>query len=164
MQRQVSVSPRFVENLARWAKGEITWAQVEGFTSKQARDFAKTACELAGRGQLKKAAAIFEGLVAFNPYDHASRAALGTVYQKMGRPDDAMREYDEAIATNGRDVVALANRGEMRLASGDMGGVEDLRRAIEVDPSLKTASAKRAKTVATAVANKTGRAGVSRSA
>jgi tetratricopeptide (TPR) repeat protein len=147
MHARISLHPRFARDVARWARGEITWAQVEGFTEEQAREFAQTACQLARKGQLKKAAKIFEGLVALNPLDHASRAALGGVYQRMGRFNDAMGAYDAAIATDGRDVVARANRGELRLLRGDAGGLDDLRTAIEVDQDLVTAAAKRAKAV-----------------
>jgi tetratricopeptide (TPR) repeat protein len=144
MQRVPNISPQLETNVMRWLRGEITWAQVEGFTSTQAREFAKAACDLAKRGQFKKAAAILEGLVAMNPYDHGSRSALGTVYRKMGRNEEALDAYDHALAVNGRDVVALANRGELRLQASDARGLADLRKAVEVDPRLKTASAKRA--------------------
>jgi Flp pilus assembly protein TadD len=147
MQLKTRLDPRFAANVARWARGEITWAQVEGFTSKQAGDFAKAGYDLARRGQYKKAAVIFEGLIAMNPYDHASRAALGAVYQRLGRVADAVREYDQAVAINGRNVVALANRGELRIQRGDVRGAEDLRRAVEIDARLSTASAKRARSV-----------------
>jgi len=145
MSGTMRLDPRFAENVARWARGEITWAQVEGFTSKQARDFAQAGYDLARRGQFKKAVVIFEGLIAMNPYDHSSRASLGAVYQRLGRTGDAVREYDQAIATNGRNVVALANRGEIRLQQGDPGGAEDLRKAVEFDPRMLTVSANRAR-------------------
>lgn len=159
MKNEIELSPEFKQNVVRWAKGEVTWAEVEGFTYEQATQFARTACELAERGQLKKAAAIFEGLVAMNPKDHASRAALGTVYQKMGRIDDARVEYERAIETDPKDVVALSNRGELRLRQGDAGGLDDLRRAIEADPAFDTASARRAKALATAVVLQAAKAG-----
>ncbi len=162
MKPDMQLSPETVERVVLWAKGQMTWAQVEGFTAKQASEYQKTACELAQRGQLKKAALIFEGLVAINPEDHASRAALGTVYQKMGRIEEALAEYDQAIATSPTDVVALANRGELRVQKGDLGGLDDLRRAVEADPQLATASAKRAKAIGTAIVAKAAEAGARR--
>ncbi len=152
MKKPIELSPEFKNRVARWAAGEITWAEVEDFTADEAREYRTTACDLARRGQLKKAAAIFEGLVAMNPKDHVSRAALGTVYQKMGRIDDALAAYEGAIATDATDVVALANRGELRLQKGDVkSGLDDLRRAVEADPGFATASARRAKALATAL-------------
>ncbi len=147
MQKEPNVSPKFFDNVARWARGEITWAQVEGFTSRQAREFAEAACDLARRGQLRKAAAIFEGLVAMNPFDHASRAALGTVYRRMGRIEDALQAFDHAIAVCADDVVALAHRGELKLQSDDPSGFDDLRRATDIDSVGRTAAARRARSV-----------------
>jgi Flp pilus assembly protein TadD len=152
MKPQIEFSPEFKARVRQWSRGEISWAEVEGFTGKEAQEARQTACDLARRGQLKKASAIFEGLVAINPRDHSSRAALGTVYQKMGRIDEAVVAYDLAIATEGSDVVALANRGELRLKNGDVrGGLEDLSHAVEADPEGKTASAQRARAIATAL-------------
>jgi Flp pilus assembly protein TadD len=153
MANRIKLHPTFAANVARWARGEITWAQVEGFTSQQARDFARAAYDLARKGQYKKSATILEGLLAMNPYDHASRASLGAVYQRLGRTADASREYDQAIAINGRNVVALANRGELRIQRGDPRGAEDLRKAVEFDPRLTTASARRARSVLSSMKN-----------
>ena len=147
MAPQIGLSSQFRNDVVRWARGQATWAQVEGFTSAQAKDFAETACELARRGQLKKAAVIFEGLVALNPRDHASQAALGTVYQRLLRPKEARVAYDRALAVCRTDVVALAHRGELRIVQGDSGGIEDLHSALEVDSKLVSAAARRAKTV-----------------
>ena len=152
MKSEIEFSPEFKERVRQWSRGEISWAEVEGFTGKQAQEAQQTACDLARRGQLKKAAAIFEGLLAINPADHSSRAALGTVYQKMGRLEEAASAYNLAIAGDAGDVVALANRGELRLKNGDVrGGLEDLTHAVEADPEGKTASAQRARAIATAL-------------
>jgi Flp pilus assembly protein TadD len=163
MKREIKFSSGFKSRVARWAAGEITWAEVEGFTVEKAREYSKTACDLARRGQLKKAAAIFEGLVAMNPKDHSTRAALGTVYQKMGRLEDAMAAYEQALATDPNDVVALSNRGELRLKSGNVaGGLGDLSRAVEADPNITTASAARARALATAVISQAAKAAATR--
>jgi tetratricopeptide (TPR) repeat protein len=159
MNREIEFSDEFKARVRSWSRGEISWAEVEGFTSHEAQEARKTACDLAGRGQLRKSAGIFEGLLAINPKDHTSRAALGTVYQKMGRVDDALSAYDGAIATDAHNVVALANRGELRLKSGDLrGGLEDLAHAVDADPDGHSASARRARAIATALVQEAARA------
>ena len=160
MKNELQFSPSFKSRVNRWARGEITWAQVEGLSAEKAKEFQKTACDLARRGQLKKAKVILEGLVALNPKDHVSRAALGTVLQKLGQVDEARAAYDTAIATSDKDVVAFANRGELRIKAGDVaGGLGDLKRAVESDPKLNSASARRAKALATAIIVQAAKAG-----
>ena len=160
MKQEIQFTQSFKSRVNQWAKGELTWAQVEGLSAEKAKEFQKTACDLVRRGQLKKAKVIFEGLVALNPKDHVSRAALGTVLQKMDRMDEAMAAYEEAISTSDTDVVALANRGELRIKKGDVaGGLGDLKRAVEAHPKLTSVSARRAKALATAIIVQVAKAG-----
>jgi Flp pilus assembly protein TadD len=133
-------------------ENEMTWAEVEGMTAAQAHHIAKIGCDLAARGRLDDARIIFEGLVAGNPKDSSAQAALGTVYQRLQRRVDARACFDRALALFPDNVVALANRGELRLRGGDAGGVEDLARAIEVDSKGASAAARRARCLVTALA------------
>src|SRR5918997_6694825 len=71
--------------LKAFARGEVTWAEVEGMTFEEAKAIAQVGCDLAAAGRYEEARILFEGLVEGNPKDSASRAALGTVYQKLGR-------------------------------------------------------------------------------
>jgi tetratricopeptide (TPR) repeat protein len=75
--------------------------------------------ELAQAGRLREAALVFEAMAEINPRDAGAQAALGTVYQKLGRTEDA-GAYGEAIARDPKHPVALGNRGELllRLAGG----------------------------------------------
>ncbi len=69
-----------LERVKRFVLGELTWAEVEVFTSEQAREVGEHACALARAGRLGEAQVLLEGLTAVNPRDAASHAALGTVY------------------------------------------------------------------------------------
>ncbi len=142
------------EKLQRFARGEITWAEVEGITFQQAMQMARTGCELAARGRLNEAQIVFEGLVAMNPKDTSSHAALGNVYQKQNRIDDAMACYDRAIALFDGNVIALAARGEIRLRRGDKDGLKDLIVAARVDAKGVTAAGRRARGILEALSNK----------
>lgn len=135
-----------------YATGEMTWAEVEGMTFEEAKAIAQVGCDLASAGRLEDARIIFEGLVEMNPKDSAARSALGTVYQKLGRTDEAMVEYTAALAQDGRNPVALANRGELRLKRGDRNGFTDLALAVEADPHGETAAGRRAKGLVKAIA------------
>lgn len=138
--------------LTSFAKGEMTWAEVEGMTFEEAKAIASVGCDLAAAGRLDDARVIFEGLVAGNPKDSAARAALGTVYQKLGRTAEAITEYTAALDTDARNPVALANRGELRLKAGDRAGFNDLAKAVEADPYGETAAGRRAKGLVKAIA------------
>src|SRR3954453_3238165 len=89
--------------LNAFARGEMTWAEVEGMTFEEAKAIAQVGCDLAGAGRLEEARVIFEGLVEMNPKDSAARAALGTVYQKLGRAGEAMVEYSASLAQDPRN-------------------------------------------------------------
>ena len=133
-----------LRRLGDFLAGELTWAEVEGMTWEEARAIARIGCELAGEGRLDEARVIFEGLVEGNPKDAAARAALGTVYQKLGRTADALAEYSAALEGDPHNTVALANRGELRLRADDPRGLEDLAAAVQADPHGKTAAGQRA--------------------
>lgn len=137
--------------LKAFARGEMTWAEVEGMTFEEAKAIAQVGCDLAAAGRLDEARIIFEGLVVGNPKDSASCAALGTVYQKLGRIDDAVAQYSAAIANDARNPIALANRGELRLKAGDRSGFTDLAHAVEADPHGETAAGRRARSLVKAI-------------
>ena len=138
--------------LRAYARGELTWAQVEGMTFEEAKAIAQVGCELAAAGHLEEARVLFEGLVEGNPRDAAARAALGTVYQKLGRSQEALVQYDAALAQEPKNPVALGNRGELRLKQGNREGFEDLAHAVEADPAGLTAAGRRARALVKAIA------------
>ncbi len=133
------------EMLLKVARGELTLAELEGMTAEHARALWDIGCELATAGRLEEARVVFAGLVASNPKDASVHAALGTVLQKLSRVDEALRSYEQALALEASNPVALGNRGELRLKAGDRGGLYDLRRAVQVDPTGRTAAARRAR-------------------
>jgi len=104
-----------------------TLAQEFGFTRDQAQAITEQAFNLLDAGDLDGAATIFTGLLVLNPLDASIHAALGTVFHQQGRTAEARAAYDEAIKLDGDTVLARVNRGELRLQSGDVKGLEDLR-------------------------------------
>ena len=141
-----------VQTFKKWVAGEATWAEVEGMTFEQASAVARIGCDLAAAGRLEEARVVFEGLVAMNPKDAAARSALGTVFQKLKRTEEALAEYTEALLLDPQNPVALTNRGELRLRSGDERGCLDLADAVKADPEGKTPAGRRAVAIAKAVA------------
>ncbi|WNG60504.1 tetratricopeptide repeat protein [Archangium gephyra] len=140
------------EKLKAFVRGEVTWAEVEGMTFAEAKAIAQVGCDLAAAGRYEEARILFEGLVEGNPKDSASRAALGTVYQKLGRLEDAVTEYCAALERDPANPVALVNRGELYLRRGNRQGFTDLANAVEADPRGETSAGRRARALVRAIA------------
>ncbi|HZH16392.1 MAG TPA: tetratricopeptide repeat protein [Archangium sp.] len=140
------------EKLKAFVRGELTWSEVEGMTFEEAKAIAQVGCDLAAAGRYEEARILFEGLVEGNPKDSASRAALGTVYQKLGRLEDAVSEYSAALARDPSNPVALVNRGELYLRWGNRQGFTDLANAVVADPKGQTSAGRRAKALVRAIA------------
>jgi Flp pilus assembly protein TadD len=140
-----------VSKLKAFARGEMTWAEVEGMTFEEAKAIAQVGCELAAAGRFEEARILFEGLVEGNPKDSASRAALGTVYQKLGRLQDAITEDSTALEHDPLNPVALVNRGELYLRQGNRQGFTDVANAVEADPHGDTSAGRRARALVKAI-------------
>lgn len=128
----------------RLAMGTQTLAEVTGMTHEAALEIAREAEALARTGRLEEARVLFEGLVACNPKDAGAHAALGTLYEKLGRRQLAWDAFDRALALAPTHPVASLGRGELRLRVGDVGGVEDVQRAAQEDPAGRTSTGRRA--------------------
>jgi Flp pilus assembly protein TadD len=147
----MEIQTETVSKLKAFARGELTWAEVEGMTFEEAKAIAQVGCDLAAAGRYEEARVLFEGLVAGNPKDAASRAALGTVYQKLGRLQDAITEYSAALERDPRNPVALVNRGELYLRQGERQGFTDIANAVEADPNGDTSAGRRARALVKAI-------------
>jgi len=139
------------EKLRAFARGEATWAEVEGITAADGARLAQTGVELAAAGRLREAALVFEAMVEMNPRDAGAHAALGTVYQKLDRTEDAIRAYGEALGRDPGHPVALGNRGELLLRLGRKEGFGDVAAAVAADPEGRTAAGRRAARLARAI-------------
>jgi tetratricopeptide (TPR) repeat protein len=149
------------ETLLAFARGEATWAEVEGITAADAARIARTGVELAQAGRLREAALVFEAMVEINPRDAGAHAALGTVYQKLGRTEDALAAYGQALSRDAAHPVALGSRGELLLRLGRREGFGDVAAAVAADPDGKTAAGRRAARLAKAItADAVGRLGI----
>lgn len=136
----------------QFLRGEKSWAELEGVTPQETQEIVNMGCALAAADRLEEAKVIFEGLVAGDDKNSGFRAALGTVYHKLNRFVDARAAYEKALEQDENNVVAMAGRGELRLRTGDNYGIEDLVRALALDPEMKTAAGHRAKELLTIIA------------
>lgn len=89
---------------------------------------------LAETGSPARAIALLETL----PQDDTEVLnALGIAYGQAGRPADALRAFDRAIALDATNGLAHQNIGTLHLRANDFAAAEaSLRRALAIDPSL----------------------------
>jgi tetratricopeptide (TPR) repeat protein len=138
--------------VARFARGEATWAELEGFGFEDAQRIAEVGCDLIAAERWTDAETVFAGLVAMNPRDPAAQLALANVLRQLERPQEALAHYDAAVRIHPADVAALVGRGELRLHRGEREGMGDLSQAVLLDPEGKTRSGKRAQGILRALA------------
>ncbi|MBJ80586.1 MAG: hypothetical protein CMH60_04640 [Myxococcales bacterium] len=156
--------PRFVEptleesftseNLEKFIMGEITWAQLQGMTVDEAYNIAEYGYSLYQEARYHDSRAIFEGLIICNPYDDYFHSMLGAVYQQLDMKEEAAQEYTTAIDLDDESLHAYVNRGELLLQNGEFDrALDDLKRAIELDPDNQDPASVRAQALAMATAN-----------
>ncbi len=94
----------------------------------------------ADRGNLEKAAALYESVLAERPVSQHYRRALADLYGELGRPVDALALYAEMISVNARDATLFVDRGVTLFVLGRRAEAEaDYRRALALDDTLPEA-------------------------
>jgi Tfp pilus assembly protein PilF len=128
------------------ARGEIALASVFGLDQETLYEIAGLGYRLLNSGNLTEAKQIYAGLVAADPFDSVFHCHLGAVHHRLGELDDAFREYSESLRFNVANIDALVGRGEVQLTQGNSSaGSSDLKRAVELDPSVTRPSTIRAR-------------------
>lgn len=131
--------------LEKFAKGEITLAEMAGVDGDSQKKIADMGFRLLTSGKLEDARMIFEGLIALNPYEPYYLMAAGSVAQQQERFDDAEGWYSRSLAYDDNNPVAYANRGEVRVMLERIGeAATDLVEAVKLDPKAKEPTTKRA--------------------
>lgn len=151
--KMVNGKPQTVtpENIERFLKGELTWAQVQGLSMKQAYGIAEIGYQLFTQGKYGDAETIFKGLVALNPYDGYFHSVLGSIYARGGQDDRAIQEYSVAANLELADPQVYVNRAELLLKKGAFQeALSDLKQAVSSDPSGKSPAVQRARSLAAA--------------
>lgn len=98
------------------------------------------------QGQFEKAQTIFEGMLGLEPENDAVLSALGAVLTQRRQDAEALIYLDKAIELNDSEISSHVCRAEVRLRQNNFeSAVEDLSRAIELDPQEKDPGANRAR-------------------
>ena len=87
-------------------------------------------------GDDARATALLNEVIAIAPQQAAPHTNLGIVYRRMGRLDDAVREYETAIRLNPGDAEAYHDLGLAHRTRGAFAEAERAyRRALELRPT-----------------------------
>lgn len=134
------------ENVEKFILGEKTWAELIGMTAEEAYTVAQFGYAYFAAGRYHDALKVFGGLQACNPTDAYFHTMCGACYQQLDMQKEAFQEYDLALRINPNDFNAYVNRGEMYLQQGDLDrGVDDLKKAVALDPEGKNPAGQRAR-------------------
>lgn len=148
--------------------GDLTLAQLEGMTAENLYAIADLGYDLLEEGKLTEAQKIFEGLNVYNPFDSYFHSALGSIYQKQGKKEEALKRYQAALELYPEDINSWTNAGELMLGmageyhatgrSDDAvslfeGAINAFRKSLELDPEGATGSALRARALIEVTAN-----------
>lgn len=139
------------DNIAKFIKGEITLAQLQGITLEQAYSMADIGYKLFLQGKYKDAIIIFDGLVALNPYDGYFHSVLGSIYARINEEDKAIREFSVSANLSPHDPQVLVNLGELLLNKGQFEeALTSLKKAVALDSAGANPAVVRAKALITA--------------
>lgn len=86
------------------------------------------------RGNLPDPTTPLRQWLARNPKDGSAHALLGEAYQRAGRDDDAIREYQHAIAAGNSGVAVLNNLAWVYQKKGDARALPLARQVYEMAP------------------------------
>ncbi|NNE08620.1 MAG: tetratricopeptide repeat protein [Gemmatimonadetes bacterium] len=147
------------EAIKGFLTGDLTLAQLEGLTAEDLYAMADVGYDLLEEGRVDDARKVFEGLNVYNPFGPYFHSVLGSIYQKLGMPDESLRHYESAVELFPEDIHSWTNAGELMLELSAKYADENeevsqklfhealcaLERAVELDPECESAAALRAR-------------------
>lgn len=117
-----------------------------GISGEEFRQMGEIGAMYYQQGNLEKARTIFEGLVEVDPDSVDAHSALGALYTRIQRDDDALIHLNRALELDGEQIAPRVNRAEVYLRRQQIElAVADLKRAVELDPDEKDPGANRAR-------------------
>lgn len=98
------------------------------------------------QGNYDKARTIFEGLVELDSQSAEAHSALGALLTLQQEDEVAVKHLHEAVKINPLQIAPFVNLGEIFIRQEKIeDAVDNLKKAIELDPEEKDAGANRAR-------------------
>lgn len=155
-QKKKVLSPEEQRLFRRFIRGELTFAQLEGMTAEEALRIADMGHALFKQGRLDQARTLFDGLAALNPLDPYPHQILGAICEREDDTTRARKHYDVCLSLDPDNVWVLVRRGELLIRLLEPSdGIEDLTRAVRLDPEANRPATKRARLILGSIARLT---------
>ena len=127
--QQTSVS--MPERLKQWVSGQITLKDIKGYSDEELEAISRVGYFFLMQGKTEEARVIFEGLIALDPRNDYYYRALGTIFQRRGDNERAIKQFGYAIRINPESPYAYVNRAEIYMLLDQIAEAEDdLRQAL----------------------------------
>lgn len=131
------------------SKGSGTGGQTPRVTPEEFREMGRIGAMYYEQGSLTKAQAVFESLVELDPSSAAAHSALGALFTRRERYEDALPHLDRAVELDPGQIAPYVNRAEIFIRQGRaQEAVENLKKAIALDPKEADPAANRARAMA----------------
>lgn len=119
--------------------GQITMAQVLGYTEQELYKIYSTGMGLSDQGRYDDAMSIADGLLFLLPKFIPALMLKGEILRKRKLLDEAIAVYDQAVASDPTFIQAYFERGKVSFAAGNYTAfVMDMESVGTLDPTAKT--------------------------
>lgn len=103
---------RRLNDYKKFVSGEITWGEISKVSKRMQKELARVAYLSFKMKDYNRAETLFKGLAVVDHTNWYYRAALGAVYQKQNKYEEAIEEYTIALKIKQDEVSCYVNRGE----------------------------------------------------
>jgi len=129
--------PKLMESIGHLKKayeeGNLTLAEIGGFTENELNGAYACACKYADMGQVMQALQITGYLIFIDSYQARYYQLAGICMQRVGDFDSAERFYGLAVTLDKKDPMTAIYRGESKIMSGNVDeGVQWVRDGLEL--------------------------------
>lgn len=114
-----------IDDFMKFTAGEMSWGEIRGITKRMQKHLARYSYLKYKMKDYVQAEKLFKGLAIIDHTNWYYRAALGAVYQKMRRFEDAVNEYDMAIDIKDDEWSNYVNRGECLMSMRDFAAARE---------------------------------------
>ncbi|OVE81955.1 hypothetical protein BVY03_01510 [bacterium K02(2017)] len=123
-----------VEIFKKYINGEITWGEIRKISKRMQKELARVAFMKFKMQDYDKAETLFKGLAIIDHTNWYYRSALGAIYFKLRKYEDAINEYDIAIELKEDELSCWVNRGECQLFLKDFEeAIKDFEKVMAMD-------------------------------
>jgi Flp pilus assembly protein TadD len=123
--------------MQKWLDGQISLGAAARWDKDEIRIISEIAYSLAQQGRNQESILLFEGLIAVAPATAYFQSALGALHLRTSNFAQAIERFDAALRIEPNDIIALVNRGESYIKTGNIPeGRKDLEKALDVAKRL----------------------------